>query len=373
MASNRVEQTLQRLSKASHRGGAFGSDVLIAISKTLPDGDLVTLETGCGKSTIMFSQIATRHVVFAYDDRGSENSSVSMVQNDTDFESEKVEFVFGPTQQTLLKHDFSGCPAFDVMLIDGPHGYPFPDLEYALLYPRLKAGGILIIDDVHIPSIGRMYDILREDRMYDEIGVVATTGLLRRTVTEGVPADGDHWYEQQYNYVRFPLKMDKYEQTILVTNGDTIDFSDSKNRQNYLSRGFAVANEDSAVTTDVTAMMQFDLGRQYSGPLLVEIQYKCRNPQQCAGSKISIGRQSFELPVPTAFISQQFKFDVDTSGKIDVHFGLPNVKPEHDLNRKRFDFCRYGLEIRSISIEMNAFRYRKLGKLRKIFEVLRIR
>ncbi len=49
---------------------------------------------------------------------------------------------------------------YDCVLIDGPHGYPFPDMEYYYFYPLIKPGGILIIDDIHIPSNGRMADII---------------------------------------------------------------------------------------------------------------------------------------------------------------------------------------------------------------------
>lgn len=39
-----VKEILARLSGASHRGGAFGSAVLIAIAEVLPEGPLVSVE-----------------------------------------------------------------------------------------------------------------------------------------------------------------------------------------------------------------------------------------------------------------------------------------------------------------------------------------
>jgi hypothetical protein len=47
------------------------------------------------------------------------------------------------------------------VLLDGPHGYPFPDMEYYFFYPHIKPRGHLVIDDIQIPSIGRMTDILQ--------------------------------------------------------------------------------------------------------------------------------------------------------------------------------------------------------------------
>ena len=61
------------------------------------------------------------------------------------------------------------------MLLDGPHGYPFPDMEYYFFYPHIKIGGYLIIDDIHIPTIGRMADILQEGAMWEFVSLVSDT------------------------------------------------------------------------------------------------------------------------------------------------------------------------------------------------------
>jgi hypothetical protein len=98
-----VKDLLSRLSSASHRGGTFGSDVLIAIAEVLPEGPLVSVETGCGKSTIMFSNLSIRHYVFAYDDREAPESSVAMVQSDPEFKAENTVFVYGPTRDDVRR------------------------------------------------------------------------------------------------------------------------------------------------------------------------------------------------------------------------------------------------------------------------------
>ena len=101
MSEEIVRQLLGRLTEAGHLGGAFGSEVLLAVSRVLPKGDIVSLETGCGKSTIMFSNLSKQHFVFVYDDRNMLDSSVGMVQSDIDFKSDAVTFFYGPTQKTL--------------------------------------------------------------------------------------------------------------------------------------------------------------------------------------------------------------------------------------------------------------------------------
>jgi hypothetical protein len=44
------------------------------------------------------------------------------------FRPEAVTYIEGPTQKTLPRHTFAN--EVQIALIDGPHGYPFPDLEY---------------------------------------------------------------------------------------------------------------------------------------------------------------------------------------------------------------------------------------------------
>src|SRR3954469_6355876 len=89
-----------------------------------------------------------------------------------------VTAVEGPSQLTLPKHQFK---PLQLALIDGPHAYPFPELEYYYIYPHLAAGALLIIDDIDIPTINNMYQVLRADRMYKEIEIVGKTAFLERT------------------------------------------------------------------------------------------------------------------------------------------------------------------------------------------------
>ena len=104
-----------------------------------------SLETGSGKSTLLFSHLSSDHLVFAVDGGGS----ISQVKSSALFNMEAVTFVEGPTQVTLPQYQFT--QNVQIALIDGPHGYPFPDLEYYYLYPLIEAGGLLLVDDIKIP------------------------------------------------------------------------------------------------------------------------------------------------------------------------------------------------------------------------------
>ncbi len=166
------------------------------------DRSVQSVETGCGASTILFSRYCERHTVYTYDDKAEENSSVNFVLESREFRGDKVKWIFGPTQRTLfsdpLDHDV------DMMLIDGPHGYPFPELEYFAFYKRLKPGGILIVDDIHIPTIYNLYKFLSQDDSFYSHGVVATTAFFQRSNTPPINMEGDEWTLQRYNIQNFP-------------------------------------------------------------------------------------------------------------------------------------------------------------------------
>jgi hypothetical protein len=93
-----------------------------------------------------------------------------------------------------------------LVLIDGPHGYPFPELEYFYLYPQISEGGLLILDDINIPTIFNLFTFIREDRMFELLEVVETTAFFRRTREDLFDPFGDGWWLQEYNRKRFPIR-----------------------------------------------------------------------------------------------------------------------------------------------------------------------
>jgi len=190
-----------------HKDGAFPNDVLKQIEKILPSCSQHSAETGCGKTTILFSNISNDHTVFAVDDSDYENSSVKYFMECPLTRPKNVTTLFGPTQKTL--RTYSSHEMYDFVLLDGPHAYPFPDFEYLIFYPYIKEGGFLILDDVHIPTIGRMAAIIAEDEMFKLVGIFRTTAIFQRTQEKLFNPEGDDWYLQAYNKRRFPFRFRK--------------------------------------------------------------------------------------------------------------------------------------------------------------------
>ena len=191
----------------NHAAQAFPTKVLRQIEEILPERMNLTAETGCGKSTILFSNLSLQNLVFSFDDLSlGHQSSVAFYRDCPVTRLSTVTEIFGPTQRTLPS--FAGHGEYDCVLIDGPHGYPFPELEYFYFYPHIRTGGFLILDDVNIPTIGRMADILCEDDMWEVVSLVSCTLILRRTEHSMTDPQGDEWWTQKYNRHRVSRKRD---------------------------------------------------------------------------------------------------------------------------------------------------------------------
>jgi hypothetical protein len=194
-----ILEELDRLPSGWHRSGTVGPRCLRALVRHAGPRPLAdTVETGCGKTTAVLSHLSRRHRVFTEDHDGS----VTAVRALPCFAAETVEFVMGPTQRTLPLQRFDG--RLELVLLDGPHAFPFVELEYWHLYPHLVAGGLLVVDDIHIPTIHHLFDFLREDEMFRLVEVVEKTAFFRRTDAPTFDPYGEGWWLQRYNARRFP-------------------------------------------------------------------------------------------------------------------------------------------------------------------------
>lgn len=179
-----------------HGAGTVPNRVLREIARRCAGGLTQSVETGTGRTTLLLSHLSPDHLVFAKQDRGA-GDSLDRVRSSPVLTPDVVRFVEGPTQRTVPVYDFT--ERFDFALIDGPHGFPFPYVEYCYLYPHIAPGGLLVIDDLQIPSIRPLFDVLRRDAMWRLDGIVEHTGFLRRTDAPTLDPLDDGWWLQGYN------------------------------------------------------------------------------------------------------------------------------------------------------------------------------
>jgi predicted O-methyltransferase YrrM len=186
--------SIEALAADWHGGGTLSNPALRYLDAVLAElRDPVTVETGAGRSTIVFSWRSRAHTVFALD----VGESVSKPLGSPLLGPAPISVVNGPTQETLFRHVFD--EPLDLVLLDGPHGFPFPALEYFRLYPHIRTGGVLVIDDVQIRSIGDMYRFLRADAMWSLKRRVGNTAFFVRTAAPAIDPHSDSWWLQGYN------------------------------------------------------------------------------------------------------------------------------------------------------------------------------
>lgn len=197
-------KTMNALPPDFHTVGALGPNTLSAIAELTSHRPIrCSMETGAGKSTLLLSHLSKRHIVFALNLGGS----ITAVRSSPLFHAEVVQWVEGPSQVTLPRHQFT--EPLDFALIDGPHAYPFPDMEYYYVYPHLALGALLVIDDIHIPTITNLFNFLKEEEMFSLERVVGRTAFFRRTDKQTFPTQHDGWPLQGYNRKHFPVGNDQ--------------------------------------------------------------------------------------------------------------------------------------------------------------------
>ena len=198
----RILEEVQRLPLEWHSAGSVSERVLATIAKhaSAIGGIAHSVETGCGRTTLLLSHLSADHVVFARDVKNNENAqtnTLERVMRSPLLNKSHMTLVEGPTQVTLPAYKFTH--RLQLALIDGPHGYPFPDLEYYYFYQQLDPGGLLLVDDTNIPTIGRMFEIIKGDAMFELLEEVDKMAFFRRTTAPVLDPLGDGWWLQGYN------------------------------------------------------------------------------------------------------------------------------------------------------------------------------
>src|SRR5262245_6844522 len=107
--------------------------------------DWVTLETGCGLSTVAFALKGSRHTVIA--PAPQEFEITKAYCSARGISTSQINFVSEPSQKVLPHLE---TEPLDLVLIDGGHGFPTPYLDWFFTAGKLKKGGLLLIDDVRL-------------------------------------------------------------------------------------------------------------------------------------------------------------------------------------------------------------------------------
>lgn len=141
---------------SSRYGAGEGSGVELTNQWKLSDEELLfinqhvgkssrTLETGAGCSTILFAMLGSRHTCIVPDQTVVDR--IFAFCKEKQIPTANVNFIIDISERALPQLKDRD---FDLVLIDGRHGFPQPFLDWYYVAQLLKIGGYVVIDDLHI-------------------------------------------------------------------------------------------------------------------------------------------------------------------------------------------------------------------------------
>lgn len=176
----------------------LGAPALRHIAAAVKPGD-VTLETGAGFSTIIFTQVGADHTAVIPNAFEGERIREHCAANQID--TSHLKFHFEPSERVLPRLEPT---PLDFVLIDGSHSFPHTFIDWFYTAHRLKVGGTLLIDDVHLWTGRELRDFLKHDPAW-----VLRDEFLGRTVRFEKIAETDPdvlWTDQPVVVRRSGLK-----------------------------------------------------------------------------------------------------------------------------------------------------------------------
>jgi predicted O-methyltransferase YrrM len=133
------------------------ADVLETIDAAVRPGQR-TVETGAGLSTVVFALRGSEHVCVT--PAAGEVEKIRAYCASRDIDLGGVQFAVGRSENILPTLSLGDL---DLVLIDGGHGFPTPFVDWCYTAERLRVGGLLVIDDIHLWTGRVLRDFLAEE------------------------------------------------------------------------------------------------------------------------------------------------------------------------------------------------------------------
>jgi predicted O-methyltransferase YrrM len=152
--------------------------------------DSRTLETGSGLSTLLFAYKNSHHTCVT--PWQLEATRISRHCVDHGIRTDRLTFAVGSSDEVLPRLLHEG--PLDLVLIDGGHGFPLPFVDWLYSAPRLKIGGMLVVDDTHLWTGTVLRDFLSSDPDW-KLEASFARGAAFRKINE---FRNKEWSEQPY-------------------------------------------------------------------------------------------------------------------------------------------------------------------------------
>jgi hypothetical protein len=160
--------------------------------------DMVSLETGAGLSTLVILRKRPRlHV--AVQPVADEFAAILEFARQHEIDTQGFRGVLARSQEYLPAAEL---PALDLVLIDGDHAFPTPFVDWYYTADKLKVGGLLIVDDIHIATGAILAGFMGADPNWEDVALEPGRFAIYRKRVERVHL-GD-WALQPYLRDAFP-------------------------------------------------------------------------------------------------------------------------------------------------------------------------
>ena len=163
------------------------------LEKTLRDG-WHTLETGSGLSSLIFASKGCCHTCVT--PFQSESDRIVGYCREQGIPIERLSFQIGFSHYVLPRLADDG--PLDLVLIDGGHGFPIPFVDWLYCAPRIREGGIVIVDDTQLWTGAVLRDFLMADPDW-RVDTLFERGAAFRKVNSYREKE---WNEQPYVLAR---------------------------------------------------------------------------------------------------------------------------------------------------------------------------
>jgi predicted O-methyltransferase YrrM len=158
----------------------------------------ITLETGSGRSTLVLLHTGVaRHI--AIQPSADEFAAIREFCDANGISTAALDAVVARSQDYLPT---ATLPMLDIILIDGAHAFPYPFLDWHFTASALKAGGLLIVDDVQIATGAILADFLDAERGWSRVARNSRFAAFRRGTASLVPSHD--WNGQPYLANHYP-------------------------------------------------------------------------------------------------------------------------------------------------------------------------
>ena len=162
-----------------------------------------TLETGAGISTVLFAAWGCEHTCVV--PIASQRDGLYAYCGEAGIDTSRLTIDVRRSEEALPL--LAGDGELDLVLVDGNHSFPIPIIDWFYGAGRLRAGGIVIFDDLPLVQVSHFLSwYLDRDPRWERIVHTREWAAYRR-LSEGPPSD--LWHGEQPFLVDVPAPWDK--------------------------------------------------------------------------------------------------------------------------------------------------------------------